>query len=88
VQDARGAVAFAIDGVGRTAGTYTVSLDGQGQTSFAFAPGQRTPPLPAQRRQHRLTVYQHFVSTPVAIGAATSPASMLSPLAVDVKPAS
>jgi hypothetical protein len=30
-------------------------------------------------------VYEHFVATPVPIGAATSPASMINPLAVSVK---
>jgi hypothetical protein len=29
-------------------------------------------------------VYEHFVSTPVAIGAATNPTAMLSPLIVKV----
>ena len=34
--------------------------------------------------QHRLTVYEHFVATPVAIGAATNPMAMLTPLVVSV----
>jgi hypothetical protein len=33
-------------------------------------------------KELKLTVYQHFVPTPVPIGAATSPASMLNPLKV------
>lgn len=73
LQDAKEAVAFAIDGFGRQAGISTIILDGEGQASFRFAPEQ-----PAA--QHRLTVYEHFVSTPVQIGAATSPVSMLNPL--------
>jgi hypothetical protein len=32
-----------------------------------------------------LTVYEHYVATPVPIGAATSPASALSPLTVTVE---
>jgi hypothetical protein len=32
-----------------------------------------------------LELYQHYVSTPVPIGAATSPASILSPLVVSVR---
>jgi len=53
-------------------------LSGSGQASFSFEPSR-----PAA--EHRLIVYQHFVSTPVPIGAATSPTAMLSPLKVDVK---
>ena len=73
------AVAFAIEGVGETAGTFTAALTGQGQTSFGFA-------VAGPAAQHSLTVYQHFVATPVPIGAATSPASILSPLGVRVEP--
>jgi hypothetical protein len=73
IQDAKEAVAFAIQDLGRQAGTYRVTLDGDGQASFRFAPAQ-----PATR--HHLTVYEHFVSTPVQIGAATTPASILNPL--------
>jgi hypothetical protein len=32
-----------------------------------------------------MVLYEHFVSTPVAIGAATSPMAMLSPLGVTVE---
>ena len=73
------AVAFAIEGVGETPGTFTAALTGEGQTSFALAPA--TPAT-----EHSLTVYEHFVGTPVPIGAATSPASILSPLQVRVDP--
>ena len=73
IQDAKEAVAFAIDQFGRQAGTYTIALDGEGRASFRVAPAQ--PGL-----QHQLTVYEHFVATPVPIGAVTSPVSMLNPL--------
>jgi hypothetical protein len=76
--DARGAVAFGFADFAREQGTYRIALTGSGQASFSFEPSR-----PAA--EHRLTVYQHFVSTPVPIGAATSPTSMLSPLKVDVK---
>ena len=73
IQGSEEVVAFAMDGFGSQAGTYRMSIDGAGHTSFGFSPA--TP-----IRQHRLTVYTHFVSTPVQIGAATSPTSMLHPL--------
>jgi hypothetical protein len=76
--DARGAVAFGFADFAREPGTYRMALSGSGQASFSFEPSR-----PAA--EHRLTVYQHFVSTPVPIGAATSPTAMLSPLKVDVK---
>jgi hypothetical protein len=76
--DAQRAVAFAVDRFAADPGTYTISLNGRGQASFSFAPAQ-----PAA--QHRLTVYEHYVSTPVPIGAATSPTAMLHPLAVMYK---
>ena len=77
VQDAKNAVAFAVDGFGRESGTYTISLDGRGQTTFRFA-------APEPVADQTLTFYLHFVPTPVAVGAATSPASMLSPLSVSL----
>jgi hypothetical protein len=70
LQDAKAAVAFAVEGFGRDEGTYSVSLDGKGQTSFRTVPAESLT-------EHHLTVYEHFVSTPVAIGAATNPTSML-----------
>jgi hypothetical protein len=73
--DARGAVAFGFADFGKEPGVYRIALTGGGQTSFSFEPGRPMKEL-------RLTVYQHFVPTPVAIGAATSPASMLNPLNV------
>jgi hypothetical protein len=75
---ARAAVAFGIDRFGQNPGVYRVGLNGQGQANFSFEPSS-----PAT--EHRLTVYQHFVSTPVPIGAATSPAAMLAPLGVSVQ---
>ena len=74
-----GAVAFGIPGMADAPGTYTVALDGRGQASYRFAP------LAGAGTTLRLAVYQHFVSTPVAIGAATTPASMLNPPRVIVE---
>lgn len=74
-QDGKAAVAFGVEAFGRTAGTDTIALDGQGQMTFRFASSE-----PAT--QHQMTVYYHFVPTPVAVGAATNPTSMLNPPAV------
>ncbi len=76
--DASRAAAFGIDRFGSERGKYTISLNGQGQMTFRLEPE-------APKTEHRLTVYQHFVSTPVPIGAATSPTAMLNPLIVTVK---
>ena len=78
IQDAKEAIAFAIGGFGEQQGTYTISVDGDGQTSYRFAPV--TP-----QAQLSLTVYQHFVATPVPVGAVTSPVAMLHPLVVTVQ---
>jgi hypothetical protein len=78
ILDAKAAVAFAIDRFATEAGTYTISLNGQGQAMFRFAPAQGSS-------QRRLAVYEHFVATPVPIGAATSPTAMINPLVVSVK---
>ncbi len=72
VQDGRSVVAFAVEDFGRT-GTSTVEIDGTGRLAFLLAPTTTST-------THRLTVYEHFVSTPVQIGAATSPAAILAPL--------
>jgi hypothetical protein len=77
IQDAQSVVAFALDSFGRNPGTYTIGLTGQGQASFRYAPA--APPL-----VHQVTVYQHFVPAPVAIGAATNPTSMLNPPVVTI----
>ena len=76
--DARSAVAFAVDRFAQERGLYRIALNGRGQASFSLE-------SPAPPTEHRLSVYLHFVSTPVPIGAATSPAAMLSPLRVDTK---
>ncbi len=73
--DTKNAIAFAMDRFAAAPGTYTLSLTGEGQVAFGFTRAQ-----PAAN--HQLTVYQHYVGTPVAIGAATSPASMVKPLVV------
>ena len=73
-------VAFAMDRFAGAPGIYRIALDGAGQASFHVAPA-------APLTRHVLTVYQHFVGTPVQIGAATSPPSMLHPLVARVDPA-
>ena len=73
VQGAKEVVAYAIEGVKTRRGTYRIAIDGSGQTTFQVS-------APAPQAKHELTVYAHFVSTPVQIGAATSPAAILSPL--------
>ncbi len=73
IQDAKGVVAFAILGFGSQPGTYNMALDGAGHATFRVAPAQAGT-------RHQIIVYQHFVGTPVQVGAATSPAAMVSPL--------
>jgi len=77
--DATRAVAFGIDKFATEPGTYTISLYGEGLAVFGVTPAQ-------PRIDHQLTVYEHFVSTPIPIGAVTSPTAMLNPLVVSVKP--
>jgi hypothetical protein len=77
IQDQSEAVAFAIPDFGAEAGTYTCALSGNGQLSFRWVPARALPHL-------QLTVYEHFVATPVPVGAVTSPVSMLNPLVVSV----
>jgi hypothetical protein len=79
LQSGREAVAFAVEGIGVTLGELNVAFDGSGQTTFRF--GAAEP-----NGSHRLALYQHYVSTPVSIGAATSPASILAPLSVSIEP--
>ena len=81
LQDESRAVAFAIEDFGRVPGEHSISLDGNGQLLFRFAPAE-----PASR--HTLSVYEHYVASPVPIGAATSPVAMSSPLVVSVEPGS
>jgi hypothetical protein len=71
------AVAFAVETRQETAGRITIWFTGTGQTSVAFRSAE-------PQSEHSLTVYQHYVSTPLPIGAATSPASILNPLRVTV----
>ncbi|MGD8872922.1 MAG: hypothetical protein PVJ80_15210 [Gemmatimonadota bacterium] len=71
------AVAFAVDERTGAPGTISVWLTGTGQTTVTFRSSE-----PAT--EHDLTVYEHYVATPVPIGAATSPASILAPLHVAV----
>jgi hypothetical protein len=78
LQDETSAVAFAVARFGRDPGTYTIALSGAGQATFRIAPA-----APAQ--EQRLVLYEHFVATPVAIGAATNATAMLNPLAVTVE---
>src|SRR4051812_2583026 len=53
LQDAKAAVAFAVEGFGRDEGTYSVALDGKGQAAFRYVPAEATT-------EHHLTVYEHF----------------------------
>lgn len=78
LQDSKAAVAFGFARFGKDPGTYTVALTGAGNATFRFAPA-------APAAQHQLTVFEHFVATPIAIGAATNPTAMLTPLAVTVE---
>ena len=71
-QNTKEVVAFALEtspGV-----TRRVSFDGSGQALYSL---ESTGPT------HSISVIEHFVTTPVQIGAATSPASLLSPLRVE-----
>ena len=79
VQGVDRTLAFAVDGFGRAAGQYTIALDGHGQLAFRFAPAQASD-------VHALSVYQHYVASPVSVGAATSPVAMASPLLVTIEP--
>src|SRR6185436_15260700 len=65
LQGAKEVVAFAVDHAPEWTGTTSVALDGSGQARFTLAPAQ-----PSTR--HDIVVYEHFVATPVQIGAATS----------------
>lgn len=78
VQDARAAVAFGFARFGRDTGTYTIALSGGGQATYRFAPA-------ATSTQQQMTLFEHFVATPIAIGAATNPTAMLAPLSVTVE---
>ena len=76
-QDGKEVVAFAVERAAEQNGTWKVTFDGTGQAIWQFAPA-------APATHHEFTLYEHFVNTPVQIGAATNPASILSPLQVNV----
>ena len=78
VQDSKAAVAFGFARFGRDAGTYTIALSGAGQATYRYAPA--APPA-----QQQIVVFEHFVATPVAVGAATTPPARLAPLSVTVE---
>lgn len=78
LQNPTAAVAFGLSRFGRDAGTYSIALSGSGQATYRFAPA-------AASTQYQLTLYEHFVAVPVAVGAATNPTAMLSPLSVTVE---
>jgi hypothetical protein len=78
LQDSKAAIAFGFARFGKDPGTYTVGFTGAGNATFRFAPA-------APAAQHQLTLFEHFVATPVAIGAATNPTAMLTPLSVTIE---
>ena len=78
LQDVKSVVAFGFSRFGKDAGTYSIALTGAGTATFRFAAG-------APSSQYQLTLFEHFVGTPVAIGAATNPTAMLTPLSVTVE---
>jgi hypothetical protein len=77
-QDSKTAIAFGVSRFGRDPGTYTIALAGSGHATFRFVPA-------APSTQHQIVLFEHFVATPIAIGAATNPTAMLNPLAVTVE---
>ncbi|MFN7985202.1 MAG: hypothetical protein U0Q11_25460 [Vicinamibacterales bacterium] len=78
LQDSKAAVAFGFARFGKDPGTYTVGFTGAGSATFRFAPA-------APAAQHQMTLFEHFVATPIAIGAATNPTAMLTPLSITVE---
>ena len=78
IQDGKDVIAFALDA--GSVGSSAIEVDGAGQISFRVA-------STAPSREHRFVVYEHFVTSPVQIGAATSPAAMLAPLIATCDPA-
>lgn len=77
IQDSKEVVAFALEARPEQTGTWRMKVEGSGQLSFRYATS--TP-----SDEHRITVYEHFVTTPVQIGAATSPSALLNQLKVTV----
>lgn len=78
LQSANAAVAFGFSRFGRDAGTHSIALSGAGQATYRYVPA-------AAATQYQLTLYEHFVAVPVAIGAATNPTAMLTALSVTVE---
>lgn len=78
LQDGKAAVAFAVARFGKDPGTSTIALSGNGQLTARFQPASPSMQL-------QLTLFEHFVATPVAIGAATNPTAMLTPPSVTVE---
>jgi len=79
IQDGKEVIALAVDGNPDLPGRYQLALDGEGGTSIRFAAARPST-------QHELTIYEHFIPTPVQIGAVTSPTSMLSQLVATCDP--
>jgi hypothetical protein len=63
----------------RDPGFARFALDGSGQVVFRFTPEH---PVTA----HSISVYEHYVASPAALGAATSPVAMSSLLVVALEP--
>jgi hypothetical protein len=78
IQDGKETIAFGVEENPPGPGRYQFALNGQGGVAIRFK-------ADAAVTEHQLTVYEHFVTSPVQIGAVTSPTSMLSPLVVDVE---
>ncbi len=74
IQDGKEAIAFALARSVSQTGPSTIDVNGAGQLDFRVASSTS------------LTVYEHFVTSPVQIGAVTSPTAMLSPLAAVCDP--
>ena len=70
--DTKNAIAFAVDRFAGLPGTTTWSVEGSGHVRYEAPVAAGQPAV----------LYQHFVGTPVPIGAATSPAAMVRPLVV------
>ena len=75
--DATNAIAFAAERFASAPGTEGWTIDGQGHLTF-----ERTPA--AGSAWSSIVLYQHYVGTPVPIGAATPPVAMVSPLRVSL----
>jgi hypothetical protein len=79
LQDTKEVVAFGWYAPKVDDGIRQFTLDGNGQALIRFYPS-------IHESAHGLNIFEHFVSTPVQIGAATSPAALLSPLVVELLP--